>query len=201
MKRIAICGLFCLLAGGAMTGRAQETSDSLLMARQQQLREASQPGPEHELLARLTGTFEMDISMFMAPGEEPLKSTGKTTNRMILDGRFLEMRGEGKMGGATIKNLSIIGYDRRHQHFTVTGFDNTGTYSVSATGFYDDVNRTIVLEGTDEDPIFEMVQEYTFTIEMIDDDTFKWLVTFYNPEMTQGEDEFTMVEITYTRTE
>lgn len=192
--------LFCMsVPAQDSTDIAPAMADSLMKVRQAEMMRLSQPGPEHELLAKYEGTFDMEINYYMAPGQDPMAMSGVATNRMILDDRFLEMASEGDMGGFTMKALSILGFDRRHKVFTVTGFDNTGTYSVSAQGEYDEETRTITLSGADEDPVFGFVQEYDFVMELIDDDTFTWAVTFFNPEMTQGEDEFTMVEIRYTR--
>lgn len=194
---VPVCGL--LLVSGA--AYSQDMPDSVKQAKQAEMMRLSQPGPEHKMLAKYEGTFDMEINYYTAPGQTPMKMTGTATNKMILDGRFLESTGEGDMGGFTMKSLTIVGFDRRHGVFTSTGFDNTGTYSVSAQGEYDPDTKTITMSGTDEDPIFEFVQVYDFKMKLIDDDHFSWDVTFYNPEMTQGEDEFTIVEISYSRKE
>lgn len=198
--RFRTIGLLWVLMMLAAAVSAQEAmSDSALMARQMESMKLAAPGPEHEMLAKYAGTFDMDMKFYMAPGQDPMVMKGTSTNTMILGGRFLELNSTGNMGGHPMESLTILGFDRRHKEFTSVGFDNHGTYWVTASGTYNEETKSIVMSGTDEDPIFEFVQEYDFTVTLIDDDHFRWAVTFYNPELTQGEDSFTMVEITYSR--
>ena len=196
MWMLCCCWLFAL----TVSVSAQEAMpDTAMQARQLESMKSAAPGPEHKMLAKYAGTFDMEISYYMAPGQKPMTMTGTSVNTMILGGRFLEMSSTGNMAGHSIESLTLVGFDRRHKEFTSTGFDNSGTYSVSASGTYEEETKSIVMSGTDEDPIFEFVQEYDFTMKLVDDDHFTWSVTFYNPELTQGEDEFTMVEISYSR--
>ena len=197
-KRIAL--VLCVGLSSVSPATAQEAlSDSARQAKQMQSMKLAAPGPEHKMLAKYAGTFDMEIKYYLAPGQDPMVMTGTSVNTMILGGRFLEMNSTGDMAGHKMESLTLVGYDRRHQEFTSTGFDNTGTYSVSAAGPYSEETKSIVMSGTDEDPIFEFVQEYDFTLTFTDDDHFTWAVTFFNPELTQGEDQFTMVEIAYSR--
>jgi hypothetical protein len=189
-----------VLLVAVVSAAAQDTlSDSTMVARQMESMKLAEPGPEHEMLAKYVGSFDMEIKFYMAPGQEPMVMKGSSENSMILGGRFLEMNSTGEMAGHKTESVSILGFDRRHKEFTSVGFDNHGTYWVAASGMYNEDTKSIIMSGTDEDPIFEFVQEYDFVLTLVDDDHFTWAVTFYNPELTQGEESFTMVEIAYSR--
>lgn len=181
-------------------GSAQEsTSEQDMQAMYERAMMLAQPGPEHEKLARYVGTWNMETRYWASPGTEPIVSTGVSDSKMILGGRFLESVWTTGEGETAAEGKSIMGFDRRHEEYTVVGFDTWGTYWVSAQGPYDDETKTITMYGEDNDPVFKSVQQYDFRMTEIDDDTFTWEVIFYNPEITQGKDEFKMVEILYTR--
>lgn len=179
---------------------AEETPDaSDLGKKQMETIEAMRPGPEHQFLATLEGEWDLDIEMWLPPGGESQKFTATGTNTMILGGRFLDCRSWGEMMGNPLENVSIVGFDRRYKKYTAVGFDNMGTYSVSASGDYNEDSKTLRLFGTDHDPIFDFTQEYSFQVTFIDDDHYRWQVYFFNPEMTGGADSAKVVDIEYTR--
>ena len=57
--------------------------------------EIAQPSAEHEFLRRLEGSWTANARFWMATGAPPNESTGVSTNRMILGGRFLQSSYEG----------------------------------------------------------------------------------------------------------
>jgi hypothetical protein len=174
--------------------------DSAALAEMQEaLMESARPGPEHQLLASLEGEWDLDVKIWMHPGAAPVETAGKGANEMILGGRWLKWTTVGDLMGQPVESFNMIGFDRRHKKFVMVGFDDLGTYYIAASGTYDEESRTVLLAGTDEDPIFDMTQEYEFAITFVDDSTYNWSLTFFNPEMTQGLDSLRMVEVVYTR--
>jgi hypothetical protein len=123
---------------------------------------------------------------------------GTSINEMILGGRFLQSKvtsGEGEMKS---EGLNLMGYDRRHKHFTTVGFDTWGTYYITASGSYNEETNSIVMYGEDEEPTWEMIQKYNIIVRFIDDDTFISEVIFKD-KRTPDESEFKMVEVTNKR--
>ncbi|KAA3635371.1 MAG: DUF1579 domain-containing protein [Calditrichaeota bacterium] len=191
--------ILALVLISAIALHAQEMSDSLMQAKQMEFMQLQMPGPEHEKLSKLEGDWDMEIKFWMAPNTDPITITSSGTFKMILGGRFLEMRSSGKFMGQDMETLHVLGFDRRSGEYTSTGFDSQGTYSVSAEGKYDAEKDMIVMYGEDYDAYWDFTQQYNFEVNMIDDDSFTWAVVFLDERMAQGQDSFKMVEIAYNR--
>ncbi len=161
--------------------------------------ELGQPGPEHERLTQLVGEWSTDVKMWMNADGSPMIIGGSASIDTILGGRFIEgtFVTEGSMMDG--EGLFIMGFDRRHETYSYVGFDSWGTYSVAASGEYDEATETITVSGTDEDPIVGFTQVYDMTLTFIDDDTWKFEVIMKGAEAIYGADPFTMVEVIYTR--
>ncbi len=115
----------------------------------QQMQELSQPGAEHEALATLAGEWTVEASPLMAVAGGAGEARGSAVARMRVDGRFLEIE-MAIEGGLIGKTMFVIGYDRRHDHYTVSYMDDTGTYGVHAVGVRE--GDAVVMYGAD-DPV------------------------------------------------
>ncbi len=163
-----------------------------------EMMELAKPGPEHKMLEKMVGTWDQTVKLWMSPGAEPAEMKGKAVNKMILGGRFLQSNissGEGEM---KMEGLNLMGYDRRHKHFTTVGFDTWGTYYVTAAGPYNEGSKSIVMYGEDEEPTMEMTQKYNIIVRFVDEDTFVSEIIFKD-KRTPDESEFKMVEVTNKR--
>lgn len=150
----------------------------------------SQPGPEHELLAKYAGEFDQEIRMWMTPStKDPMVIRAEVVNTMILDGRFLKTESPTQLG--------IMGFDRRCGEFTTIGFDRMGTYSVAGQGPRGEDGK-IVMYGEDYDAVFEATQKYNFVMSFIDDDSYMVQIIFVDTNHG-NTDPFKMVEVVNTR--
>lgn len=120
-----------------------------------------QPGPEHERLAAMAGTWDLEQRMFMPGSDTPQVVRGEVVSEMVLGGRFLRIHTE--VAGFS-ESIGFLGFDRRHGEFTTVGFDTLGTYWVTGAGPYDPERDALVLYGEDEDPIAGLTQRYEFVI-------------------------------------
>ena len=188
MKHISVL-LFVLLFAASGT-QAQEGMEEYM--------ELMKPGPEHEWLEQLVGTWNMRVSMWESPGEDPVLSDGISEHRMILGDRFLEMEAEAGKDALYTKTLTIMGFDRRYEEFTFVGFDTWGTYYITAKGSYDKEARKWTLYGEDTDPVMDYMQKYHYHLTMLDDDTMKLEIIFIDFPLVE-EKEYKMLEIMYTR--
>jgi len=177
------------LSAGTLISQEGQPGPELM----QQMMEAAQPGEEHELLKSLEGEWEQTYLMTMMPGAPEMEYQGTTRNRMILGGRFLEQRAEGTMGPQTVQNLSVTGFDRRHGRFTTVGFDNLGTYSVSAEGQRDPDTGLIVMKGEDQDLLGKQI--YRFELDIRSANEYVTSIIFTQLGPNTFEDGFKMVEI------
>lgn len=200
MKNSILLCLVCAVVL-AFVASAQEHggADKEQMAKAMEAMKLAQPGPEHEMLAKLAGKWTTETRMWMAPGSEAASFSGECEAEMILGGRFLELEFTAGEGHMATEGVSIIGFDRRHKRFTQVGFDTWGTYYVSASGTYDEEANKITMSGTDEDPVMGHTQVYDFVVSFLDDDTWTYEVIFHDEAHTQGKGPHRMVEVNYTR--
>jgi hypothetical protein len=156
--------------------------------------EAARPGPEHARLARMAGTWDVDLKMWPQPGAAPVDMRGTMEAHTILGGRFLVQAMNIADTDAAGEQMSIIGFDRRSDEYTLLGMDTSGTYWVTARGPADAGGNRAVLSGEDYDAIFDGVQIYDFVLRWPDEDTFVVEIIFKDEIHTRGGPPFRMVE-------
>lgn len=84
----------------------------------------------HELLSKYEGNFQMEIDMDGL--SEPVMMN--STHKMILGGRFLELRQKGAMIGMDYESVFTIGFNTIDQTFSMTTITNMGTGTPALQG-------------------------------------------------------------------
>lgn len=198
MGAALLCGLSF---AAARVGAPQEPDAGTLPAgfdpaMMTEMMRLGQPGPEHEELAKAAGEWESTLTMRMMPDTDPMVESVSATAEMILGGRFLEIVSTGKMMGQDSEHRTIMGFDRRHEDYTMIGLDTTGTYWVTARGVRDD-DGVIRMHGEDDDPMGKQV--YTFEYEVISEDEHEFRVLFSQIGPMVFDEPFCMVTVHSTR--
>ena len=153
------------------------------------------PGDVHKMMAKSDGTWTGDVSMWMAPGQEPSKSTSTCVNRMILGGRYQESKHSGNMMGMPFEGISTTGYDNAKKVFVNTWIDNMGTGIMMLEGPWDEASKSVILKGKSIDPMTGKEMELREVFKMIDDNTQLMEMYAVGPD---GK-EFKTMEIKFTR--
>lgn len=123
--------------------------------------DAAKPVSEHERLAAMTGPWKVTTSMWFDPSQPAQTAAGSGNGRMILGGRFLQL--DASIGGPfAAESLTVMGFDRRTNEYTLVGFDTLGTYYITAAGKYDAARKAVVLNGSYLQPPANTEQKYTF---------------------------------------
>jgi hypothetical protein len=161
--------------------------------------ELAQPGPEHDRLAAMTGSWDVELKMWPEPGAEPMTITAAVEAKTILGDRFLVQTLDIADTDPGDEQMSIIGFDRRTDEYTILALDTTGTYWVSARGPAEAGGNRAVLSGEDYDAIVDGVQLYDFVLSWPDEETFVMEIVFKDSIHTRGGPPFKMVEATYRR--
>ncbi len=126
----------------------------------------------HKLLAAANGKWSEDITMWMAPGQPPIKSTSTSEYKMILGGRYQQANITGSFSGMPFEAMSVIGYDNMKKVFISTWVDNMGTwYLLNSEYPYDAATKTITLIGTMAEPMSGKDVKMRETIRMTDNNT------------------------------
>ena len=178
---------------------AQEAKEKAPTAEQQAMMQAWQkaatPGPNHKLLASLTGRWVFSTKMWMEPGAPPESSTGTAIYTPLMDGRYIQGEYKGTFGGMPFQGLGLTGYDNVAQHFTATWADNMGTSIMLMTGHYDPAAKVFTYKGDMDDmmkPGTKVKFRQVVKVQSDDAHTMEWYET-------RGGKEIKTMEITYTR--
>ena len=146
------------------------------------------PGPEHERLKRLEGTWEATIKM----GDQESKGTMKY--KMALGGLWLASEFEGEFGGMKFQGRGLSTYDATKKKYIEVWADSMSTTPMLMEGTYDKEGK--VLTATGEGPGMDGPStKYKSTLERKDDDTMVMTMS------TAGKDGKgnVMMTITYKR--
>lgn len=109
----------------------------------EEYRKANMAGPEHEMLAKLVGEWDVASKIFPGPGAPPMESKGEGEADKEYDGRFVELEVTGTVMGEAWNGTYLLGYDRFKKHYTITMWSNVTTAMNHGTGTYDEASKTI----------------------------------------------------------
>ena len=101
------------------------------------------PAEEHEFLKKLSGNWTATVKMWMNPDDPPQESTGTATNELIMDGRFLQCRFEGKTPWGDFSGMAIDGFNRIDKKYQGIWMDSMGTIMMVFEGEADGNIRNV----------------------------------------------------------
>jgi len=163
-------------------------------AMMEKYKEYSTPNENHKLLDAFVGDWDYTVKWWMAPGTEPEVSTGTTSIKWIMGGRFLKEKAVGTSMGQPFEGMGIMGYDNEKKKYESVWIDNMGTGMAKDTGIYDPATKTINEEGTFSCPMEgDKTYRSVTKIPVNDSFTFEWYMN------DKDEKEYRAMEITYTR--
>jgi hypothetical protein len=175
----------------AYTGHAQ-TPDSVMM---KNWMDYMTPGKEHKMMASWDGNWTGEVTMYMAPGAQPMQNTISTVNKMILGGRYQQSMSKGTFNGMPFEGISTMGFDNFKKIFISTWIDNMGTGLMKSEGVWDAATKSITLSGKMVDATTGKEADFREVFKIIDND--HQVMEMYGP----GPDgkEFMTMEIKYKR--
>jgi hypothetical protein len=184
----------CLVALAAMAlpmcVRAEDKPDPQDMMKAYM--EKAKPGPAHEKLASMAGTWNFTVTSYDDPAN-PMTSTGTCTSAMVMDGRYLQDMTTGNMMGMPFNGTGYTGFNNATKQYEATWIDNMSTGIMMGTGKETDPS-TITMNWSYADPVTgKMTKVKTVTkITDANNHTFTW----YNMD---GKKETKTMEIAYVR--
>lgn len=187
-----------LAAGGAFAASEQASAQGELppgmtaedMARWQ---EAASPGPEHEKLAAMAGSWTFKGTFWMGPDAPPMTSTGTAERKMILGGRVLVEKVKSEFQGEPFEGLAMTGFDNVAGQYWGTWVDNMGTGIMLSTGTCSE--ETCEFEGSYNDPMTGGPKKMRMTMTSDGD------VETHQAFEPGPDGEFKSMELVYTRVE
>jgi hypothetical protein len=174
---------------------AQQGGGSGMTAEQKEMmKKMAAPVAEHDALKPMVGKFNCELTSAM-PGMAEQKSSGVSNNEMVLGGRFLQQRFEGKWDGEPFSGMGYTGFDTGKKKYVGTWMDTMGTMMLVMEGTADSAGKVITCTATMDDPMSgqKMTCRMVTTVVSNDKHTFE----MYMP----GPDgkEFKGMTIVYTR--
>lgn len=152
------------------------------------------PGPEHEWFEFFVGEWTYDSRMWMAPGAEPLESSGRARFALELGGRYMRGHYDGAFMGQPFQGQDMSGFDRVSGEYFNLWFDTMGTGYILSRGERSADGKTVITRGTGPDPITGGTANHRMVQTITGENTFSF-------EMFQGAegDEAKVMQIDYTR--
>jgi hypothetical protein len=152
------------------------------------------PGPPHEALRQLSGTWtaKAEPKVGDAPVEES-EATAKIS--MMLDGRFMREEYKGVMMGMPFTSYKLLGYNNGSNKYEGVWTYTLGTNMMTLSGTSEDGGSTITCDSTFDNEM-GVGETVTITYKIVDPDHFT--VTMGGAEMPDGSAGSEM-EIVYTR--
>lgn len=194
--RVVAVVAFVVLASGG-TAIAQETpADAELppgmsaedMAAWMQ---ASTPGPEHQMLSAMAGSWTFEGTSWMGPEVPPMQFTGTAERRMIYGGRILVEEVTSAWMGETFEGSGMTGFDNVSGIYWSTWVDSMSTGIMLAHGSCAD--GVCDFSGTYNDPVTGGPKKTRMTLT-VDGDR-----EVHEAFEQRPEGEFKSMEMVYTR--
>ena len=129
---------------------AAQPGKNALPAGMEEAMKAEQPGPEHKILECFLGNWEGKVKFWMAPGGDPMETTGTIHREWQLDGHWMVEHVDGASmmpGGKPFKGMGLIGYNTIEKRYEFAWVDNESTHVDISTGSYDAAKKTFTFEA------------------------------------------------------
>ena len=155
---------------------------------------AGTPGPQHAMLAKEVGAYDVTMKNYENPDGPPMEMTGTATRSMLYDGRIMVEDYESEFMGMPFTGRGMTGYDNVSGKYWSTWMDSMSTGLMFSEGTCDD-QGSCTFTGSYNDPILEGPKK----VRMVTRWTSPTTQVF---EMhTAGKDgkEMMMMEMTYTK--
>ena len=125
------------------------------------------PGPEHEVLKKLEGTWDATMNF------GGMESKGTMTYKMEVGGLWLVSSFDGDFGGMKFQGKGLDTYDAAKKKYTTVWIDSMSTTPMIMEGTYDKAKKTLTLMGDGPGPDGKPAKWKSVT-EMPDSNTIKF---------------------------
>jgi hypothetical protein len=153
-------------------------------------------GAEHAALAKDVGEWDVQETMWMAPGAPPQVNAGHATITAILDGKWFRQDYSGQFMGKPFTGLGLSGYDTVQKKYLYVWLDSFSTPMSSSTGTSTDGGKTITYTSRME--LCPMTGgPLTTRSVLVHESADRIVMTMYNTP--EGKTEEKAMELAYTR--
>ena len=154
------------------------------------------PGETHKMIAKSNGTWNGEMTMWMAADAAPSTATAIMVNKMIMGGRYQISETKGNIMGMPFNGMGTTVYDNHKKVLMSTWIDNMGTGILKVEGPWDEATKSTTLTGKMIDPMTGRECEFKEVYKIIDDNN--QLMEMYGPDPKTGK-QCKSMEIKLTR--
>lgn len=204
MKRrftfVMLLSLFVLLVAGfavAQDQKAQGQGQGMGMSPEDMaaMEKAGTPGAEHKRMAAVAGSWTYTMKMWMAPGQQPMESSGTMEASTLFGGRYVQSTYKGSMMGMAFEGHALEGYDNVKQEYFSTWVDNMSTGVMISSGKCSDPDcKVVTMNAEMPDPATGKPTKFREVTTHVDKDNMKFEM-FVDP----GQGEFKTMEMQLKR--
>jgi hypothetical protein len=151
-------------------------------------REPPKPGPEHDNLKQMEGTWDATIKIM---GHE---SKGTMTYKMGIGGLWMTSSFEGEFGGMKFEGKGLDTYDAAKKKYLSVWADSMSTTPLFMEGDFDKASKTLNMSGEGPGPEGKPVK-YKSVVKIVDADTMEFTMSGPGPD---GKDQVA-IAISYKR--
>lgn len=153
------------------------------------------PGAYHARLAGFAGSWNLHLRFWQEPGTTPQESDGTAELRLVLGGRFLEQRQEGRLLGRPTSGIGYLGFDNAKGRYVSLWLDDLSTAALRTEGPPDGSGKAIRTRGMMNDAVTGKPLRIEEVVTLVDADRFTYEAWTGPPGGTLSR----VMDITYTR--
>jgi hypothetical protein len=149
-RSVSVVVVACALAAIPVLAQHEMTPEQ--KAEMEVYMKAGTPGPPHQQMAAMVGTYEVKVKSWHEPGAPPEESMGTATRKMTLEGRVLVEEFKGTMMEMPFMGQGMSGYDNVTGKYWHVWTDSMSTGMMVSHGTCD-AQKVCTYTGTWNDPI------------------------------------------------
>jgi hypothetical protein len=131
--------------------------------------EIGQTGPEHAALAKIAGDWTSEVKSWMQPGADPMVSKGKSTYKVVMDGRYIRQDYQGDMMGTPFTGVGFLAYNRGTGKYESIWMDSMSTGIMHSIGTETEKGKVWEYKGSFFGPDAHEVKSRIVITEISDD--------------------------------
>jgi hypothetical protein len=108
---------------------------------------AAQTDPEHARLSAMCGTWNVEMTFWLQPGQNGIPVKATSVISPLLGGRFIEEKIEGVLNGTPFTTLAWTGFNTVTHQYEATRIASTNTMRIAETGRYDETMKALELQA------------------------------------------------------
>jgi hypothetical protein len=200
MKKILVLAVSSVALSSILVAPSFADDKADMAAKQAEMvkawQEAATPGAEHQMLKGMVGKWKVTTKAWHSEGSKPEETTGTSTFKSILGGRFVQQDFKGKMMGQPYEGTGMMGYNNVTKKFESTWYDSMSTATMFLEGTMDSSSKVIAQAGEYVNPVNKEKEKMRSEFKIIDKNNATFVM--YMPDMMTGK-EYKGMEQVYKR--